>query len=77
MKRPDLFKGIRAPAKGILFYGPPGTGKTTIAKAAASESNCKFMVITPAEIFAKHMGDSERYIKAVFQIAKNNQPTVP
>ena len=26
MLRPDIFKGIRAPPRGVMFFGPPGTG---------------------------------------------------
>ncbi len=35
MLRPDIFKGLKAPPKGLLLFGPPGTGKTLIGRREA------------------------------------------
>ena len=32
LKRPDIFKDLRGPPKGLLLFGPPGTGKTLIGE---------------------------------------------
>jgi len=34
--RPDLFRGLREPARGMLLFGPPGTGKVYIPPCLAS-----------------------------------------
>ncbi len=36
MLRPDIFKGLKSPPKGLLLFGPPGTGKTLIGMLFAS-----------------------------------------
>ncbi len=72
--RPDLFKGLRAPPKGVLLYGPPGTGKTLLAKAVASESGQAFIALSASSLVSKFLGEGEKMVRAVFAVARKHQP---
>ncbi|TFH08809.1 MAG: AAA family ATPase [Candidatus Thorarchaeota archaeon] len=77
MKHPELFKGkARQPWRGILFYGPAGCGKTLIAKAVASEVNATFFNVSASNIVSKWLGESERLVMHLFQLARKNQPAI-
>lgn len=73
---PQLFVGNRSPIQSVLFYGPPGTGKTLLGKAVACSSKIPFYSISSAEIVSKFVGESEKYVKSLFEMLKQDKPCV-
>jgi SpoVK/Ycf46/Vps4 family AAA+-type ATPase len=77
MRNPELRrlygKSLRG---GLLLYGPPGCGKTFIARAVAGELGAKFIAVSFADIIDMFVGQSERNIHELFEIARRNAPCV-
>lgn len=81
---PEIYEKFgKKPVKGILLYGPPGCGKTLIGKATAynltqeyskrvgSEVKEYFMSISGPKILNMWLGESERMVREIFDIARS------
>ncbi len=83
---PELFERFQYSApKGFLLHGPPGCGKTLIGKATAHNLTVQlrsetgkdvegcFLHIKGPEILNMWLGESERKVREIFQIAQEKR----
>lgn len=59
----------KAKPLSILFHGEPGTGKTELAKYLAERAGTRLLVRRASDILSKYVGDSEKHIAAMFEMA--------
>jgi transitional endoplasmic reticulum ATPase len=77
LRCPELFAALGIePPRGVLLVGPPGTGKTLIARAASCEVKAHFVHVNGPEIIHKYYGESEARLRAVFEEARQNAPSI-
>ncbi|RZN13573.1 MAG: ATP-binding protein [Methanosarcinales archaeon] len=76
-KYPDEYRyfGVKG-GGGILLYGPPGCGKTMLAAAAAGECDAAFINLKISDIKDKYVGESEKKIKDVFNLARDQERAI-
>jgi SpoVK/Ycf46/Vps4 family AAA+-type ATPase len=76
-RNPALFQKFKKrPGGGILLYGPPGCGKTYLARATAGECGATFSSVGITDVLSKWVGESERRLHELFELARRRTPTV-
>ncbi len=77
LKHPEVFQKLGIdPPKGVLLHGPPGCGKTMAARAVAGETEAHFISVNGPEIMRKFYGESEAFLREVFEKAEKNAPAI-
>ncbi len=76
-QKPSLFQRFKKRAGGgILLYGAPGCGKTLLARATAGECQAQFHNVAISDILDMYIGESERKLHALFELARQTAPSV-
>lgn len=77
LQYPDLYKAYgKKIGGGILMYGPPGCGKTHLARATAGQINAKFISIGIHDVLDMWLGNSEKKLHDLFDLARRQAPCV-
>ncbi|AMR29176.1 cell division protein [Hymenobacter psoromatis] len=77
LRFPDLYKAYgKATGGGLLLYGPPGCGKTYLARATAGEAQANFISVGIADILDMWLGNSEKNLHQLFELARSQTPCV-
>jgi len=77
LKNPQLFKAYgKKIGGGVLLYGPPGCGKTLLSRATAGEIKANFLSIGIHQILDLYLGNSEKNLHQLFELARTHAPAV-
>lgn len=77
LEKPELFRAYgKKVGGGVLLYGPPGCGKTLLSRATAGEIKANFLSIGIHEILDLYLGNSEKNLHQLFQLARDSAPAV-
>jgi AAA+ superfamily predicted ATPase len=77
LQHAELFKAYdKKVGGGVLLYGPPGCGKTLISKATAGEIHANFIAVGLHQIIDMWIGNSEKNMHQLFELARQNAPTI-
>ncbi len=64
------------PAKGAIILGVQGCGKSLCARAVAGEWNLPLVKFDTSAVYDKYIGETEKRIRKVFQVAEGLAPCV-
>jgi AAA+ superfamily predicted ATPase len=77
MRNPEIREAFGKSLRGgLLMFGPPGCGKTFIARALAGELDAHFISVGLSEVLDMWLGNSEKNVRAIFELARRQAPTV-
>ena len=64
------------PPRGVLLTGVPGCGKSLMAKALAATWRRPLLLLDPARLYRKYVGESEQRLEAALRNAEAMAPAV-
>lgn len=79
---PEFFDSLGlTPPRGVLLHGYPGTGKTLVVRAligacARGDKRIAYFARKGADCLGKYVGDAERQLRLLFQVAERCQPSI-
>lgn len=79
---PEFFGSLGlVPPRGVLLHGYPGTGKTLVVRAligscARGDKRIAYFARKGADCLGKYVGDAERQLRLLFQVAEKSQPSI-